>query len=324
MSAGSFARLAAGLLIASLAGCAARGPSLSEFVPHGFPPRIELEQTPFFPQDDYQCGPAALATVLAASGLGVAPSDLVPEVYLPKRRGSLQPELVASARRRGRLPYVLPPSVSAIVAQLASGLPVLVLQKLGAGPWPGWHYAVAVGYDVERGTMLLRSGDRPRLEIDFPAFLATWDRAGSWALVTLEPGTFPAEPDAGRYMEAAAGLESVGQLDPAEQSYRAAAARWPDEALTRLALANIAVARGDIVAAEREYRAAIRLDPRNVAAHNNLAEVLLIRGCPTAARSEVAIASQLGGTGPMAAAIADTRNKAALAVGPDARGCPSP
>ena len=37
--------------------------------PADVPPRIELADTPFFPQDDYQCGPAALATLLGASGI---------------------------------------------------------------------------------------------------------------------------------------------------------------------------------------------------------------------------------------------------------------
>ncbi len=62
-----------------------------------------------FRSSSYQCGPAALATVLAASGVEVTADELVPEVYLPGRRGSLQPELVAATRNRDRVPYVLPP-----------------------------------------------------------------------------------------------------------------------------------------------------------------------------------------------------------------------
>ena len=39
----------------------------------------------------------------------------------------------AAARSRGRLPYLLPPSLEDLLAQLAAGDPVLVLQKTGAG-----------------------------------------------------------------------------------------------------------------------------------------------------------------------------------------------
>ena len=128
------------------------------------------------PATDYQCGPAALATVLVASGAQVSPDDLVAEVYLPGRKGSLQAELIAAARSRGRLPYVLPPSLDDLLAQLAAGHPVLVLQKTGAGPWPGWHYAVVIGYDASRDRLLLRSGtergSRCRRRISAPPGIA--------------------------------------------------------------------------------------------------------------------------------------------------------
>ena len=88
----------------------------------------------------------------------MTPDELVPEIYLPARRGSLQVELIAATRSRGRLPYLLAPSDDALFDELAAGRPVLVLQKLGAGPWPGWHYAVLVGYDRDRRSVLLRSG----------------------------------------------------------------------------------------------------------------------------------------------------------------------
>ena len=42
---------------------------------------VELTQTPFFPQQSHQCGPAALATALGASGVDVTPDDLVPQTY---------------------------------------------------------------------------------------------------------------------------------------------------------------------------------------------------------------------------------------------------
>jgi hypothetical protein len=60
---------------------------------------LELEDTPFYPQKEYQCGPASLATLLVASGVCVDPDILVPLVYLPGRRGSLQLELMSASRR---------------------------------------------------------------------------------------------------------------------------------------------------------------------------------------------------------------------------------
>jgi tetratricopeptide (TPR) repeat protein len=289
----------------------------------GLPVSVELDSTPFFPQQDYQCGPAALATVLVASGVRVSPDDLVAEVYLPGRKGSLQAELIAATRSRGRLPYLLPPSLDDLLAQLAAGHPVLVLQKTGAGPWPGWHYAVVIGYDASRDRLLLRSGTEQRLEMSASHFRATWDRADRWAMTALVPGQLPARADLGRYMESAAGLEAVGRLDDAERADQAAAQRWPDESLPRLALANIALARGDQAAAERELRAALRLDPDDVAARNNLAEVLRLMSCPESARREIATARRLAEGGPLASAVASTQRRIEASSGPDGPGCPA-
>lgn len=311
------------LLAAFLAGCSSPGPVLPVLVEQDLPPSVELNQVPFFPQDEFQCGPAALATVLAASGVAVSPSDLGPEVYVPDRKGSFQVELIAAARNRGRLAYVLPQTVESVLVQVAAGFPVLILQRLGAGPWPGWHYAVVVGYDAREGTFVLRSGARERAEVGLRWFLSTWDRADRWALVTLEPGTLPANPDYPRYIEAAAELEAVGQLDAARRAYQAATVQWPAEALPWLGLANIAVAGGKLDVAEANFTTAIRLDPSGVAAHNNLAELLLRRGCVSAAKAEIALASELAVSGPLAASVADTARQVQAATGPDARGCRS-
>ena len=91
------ALLAAGLLL--LAGCASRAPVLLPITTQqGSEPRVELTDTPFFPQEAYQCGPAALATLLNANGVAVSPEQLVPQVYLPERRGSLQVETPEGVR----------------------------------------------------------------------------------------------------------------------------------------------------------------------------------------------------------------------------------
>jgi hypothetical protein len=316
-------RLVPVLLAAFLAGCGSTGPVLPMLVEQGLPSSVELRGVPFFPQDEFQCGPAALATVLVASGVGVSPADLVPEVYVPHRKGSFQVELIAATRKRARLAYVLPQTVESVLAQLAGGFPVLVLQRLGVGPWPRWHYAVVIGYDARNDTFLLRSGAQERAEVSSRLFLSTWSRAGRWAFVALEPGVLPASPDYPRFLEAAAELEAVGQLDAARRAYQAAAGRWPAEAMPQLGLANIAVAEGEFDVAEGNLRAAIRLDPSDVAAHNNLAELLLRRGCVSAAKTEIGVASELSASGPLAATVAETARQVAAASGTDHQGCPS-
>jgi Flp pilus assembly protein TadD len=93
--------------------------------------------------------------------------------------------------------------------------------------------------------------------------------------------------------------------------------------LPRLALANIALARGERAVAERELRAALTLAPDDVAARNNLAEVLSSMGCPESARREIAIAARRAEGGPLAAAVASTQRRIDASSGPDGPGCPA-
>jgi tetratricopeptide (TPR) repeat protein len=278
----AWAVLALLLALLLLVGCA--GPSRLAQLPAELPERVELTATPFHPQTEHQCGPAALATVLGAAGRNVDPAALATEVYLPGRKGSLQPELAAAARARGLLAYETGPSLSDLLAEVAAGRPALVLQQLGAGPWPYWHYAVVIGYDKALGKVLLRSGTDERQALRASVFEATWDRGGNWGLVLLEPGTMPAQPELARYMSAAAALETAGNPEAAKVAYAAAAGLWPKAPLPRLGLGNLAAAAGDWAAAERWYRAVLADDPAQAAALNNRAEALVRLGCPDAAR----------------------------------------
>jgi tetratricopeptide (TPR) repeat protein len=259
---------------AALGGCAALAP---ERVPLARTP-VELTQTAFHPQQAYQCGPAALATVLEASGVAVAPEALAPAVYLPGRRGSLQVELLAAVRRHQRLAVTLAPTPAAVVAQLQAGRPVLVLQNLASSLVPVWHYAVVVGYRPEQDQFVLRSGrDRRRL-VSRGRFEATWRRADHWAVVVLDPAT-PAtglEPDA--YLQAAADLESTGAHQAALRAFRSAAAAWPERAMPLLGQANNLYHLGRLDQAEAVYRRLVTRHPEQPVAVHNLAMLLVERG----------------------------------------------
>lgn len=291
--------MAPALLLALLLGaCAGRVPVVDETGLEPFDTAIELTQTPFFPQAEYQCGPAALATVLGYSGVPVQPEQLVPRVLLPARRGSLQTELVAAARSHGVVPYRIIPRLAALLSELSAGRPVLVLQNLGLSGLPVWHYAVVVGYQPERRLLLLRSGTERRLEMTLDDFLPTWRRADNWGLVLLRPGELPAVDDMAGLVRAAAGLEAVGQPAAARQTYRSALQRWPTAASVWLGEGNASYALGDLAAAERAYRQVLSLSPADAVAHNNLAQVLAERGCLQAARTTIGAGLALPGIAP--------------------------
>jgi hypothetical protein len=273
---------------ATLAGCASSTPRIAALVAASArPARVELTEVPFFPQVEYQCGPAALATVLSAADRPVTPDQLVPLVYLPGRRGSLQSELVAATRTHDRLPYLLAPALGDAVAQLAGHRPVLVMQNLGSRIRPAWHFAVLVGYDAPADTLVLRSGETERRVMKARRFERTWRRAQHWAMVALTPDALPEDPDLDRYLAGAAGLEAVGRLEAAGSAYERARVEWPDSPWPWLGLGNLSHARGDLGLATEAYRAALARDPGNVAARHNLAETLEARRCYTQSRAEI-------------------------------------
>jgi len=137
------------------------------------PSTVELTETPFYPQTQHQCGPAALATVLQYKGVEASPEKLSSQVYIPGRKGSLQVEMTAAARRHGMFPYQLEPSLTDLLTEIEAGNPVLVLQNLGFEWYPNWHYAVVVGYDIENQEIILRSGTTRRWVTSFEAFERT-------------------------------------------------------------------------------------------------------------------------------------------------------
>lgn len=261
-----------------LAGCASSPPLLGERVASAFAEPVELSEVPFFPQEAYQCGPAALATVLNWSGVAVTPEALTPQVYLPERKGTLAIELMAAARRHGRVPYVLRPELEALLAEVAAGHPVLVLQNLGLDWLPRWHYAVVVGFDLGRGEIVLRSGRLARRFTRLSVFARTWRRGDSWAMVVLPPERLPRTAEELPYLEAVAALERVGRHAEAAQGYSAALTRWPHSLPARLGLGNVRYALGDLAEAEAAFRRLLQDQPDYAPAWNNLAQVLADQG----------------------------------------------
>jgi hypothetical protein len=291
---GRAARAAGALLLWALAGCATPESHRLLDSAGGLPPRAEVAGVPFFPQEEYYCGPAALATVLGWSGLPVTQDEVAAQVYTPGREGTLRTDIAAAARRHGRLAVPVT-RLSDLAAELAAGHPVLVFQNLGLGWFPVWHYAVAVGYDLEAGEIVLRSGLEPRRVTLLPTFERTWARGDRWALVVLPPDQLPAAADELAVLRAASGLEQAGRMRAAAAAYAAIAERWPDSLAAWIGLGNTAYASQDLAAAEDAFRSATERHPEAAAAWNNLAHVLGEQGRRAEAIAAAERALHLGG-----------------------------
>lgn len=285
---------AASLVLAVfLSGCASQIQRPAESVAEAVQPRVIVGNVPFHAQDEYQCGPAALAMMLGAQGVPATPDELKDSVYIPEREGSLQVEMVATARARGMVAYPLRPHIDAIITEVDAGHPVLVLQNLRFNWWPQWHFAVVVGYDLEREQLILNSGTNRFQRESFRLFDNTWRRGDRWARVMLPPDQLPATARPLDYVRAVHELEQTGRHELARTGYQAALSRWPDDLSAGFAAANHELSMGNAVAAVEGFRSLMGFHPDVAAVWHNLGLSLQALECPDAAAAAMACAARL-------------------------------
>lgn len=244
------------LTLAPLTGCAVQADAWLAEPPAGVPTRVELSHTPFFPQTELHCGPAALATALGAIGITATPEALGREIFLPARAGTLQAEMLAGTRRQGALAVRIPGTLASVLRELAAGHVVVVLLNLGLAIAPRWHYAVVIGHDLEARELLMRSGTTERDRIAMRSFEHTWARSGHWAFVAVPPGRWPATAQAEAAVDAAIGFERSASPAQALKVYESGLARWPASLPLAIGLGTAAHATGDSSRAKEVFRQA--------------------------------------------------------------------
>jgi tetratricopeptide (TPR) repeat protein len=270
------ARFLVGVFLLCLVACAS--PPQTSLVlgspPASLPRHAELTEVPYFAQDAFQCGPASLAMSLNAAGIAATPETLKPELYLPDRHGSLQVEMLAATRRHGATAYQLAPELNDVLREIAAGTPVVVLQNLAFAWYPVWHYAVAIGYDLDSAEIILRSGPEQRQILPMRTFEYTWARSGYWAMVALPPGKIPETAEENSFIAAVSALEKISDPERVQHTYLAALNRWPGNLSAQIGVGNTAYRLHDLTRAETAFRQAAHDHPDSVAALNNLAQTL--------------------------------------------------
>ncbi|MCP4004461.1 MAG: PA2778 family cysteine peptidase [bacterium] len=264
------------LVCCSVLACATPGTDRLLQEPGGFPEQLELK-VPFVAQRTDECGPAALAMLLAWSGTPVDLDALVAEVMVPARSGSLRSGLIAGARRRARLAYTVR-GMDELLRELVAGHPVLVLQNNGLSWFQVWHYAVVIGYDLTEAKLILHSGRNESRRIPLRTFERTWRRSDSWGLLVLPPDLLPVTAHLDRLLDAVLGLERAQHFAEAERAYEAVLTYWPQSGVAWFGLGNARYAKTDLIGAEQAFRAAVGVEPDLEAAWNNFAQVLAEMG----------------------------------------------
>ncbi|MBF0370330.1 MAG: PA2778 family cysteine peptidase [Magnetococcales bacterium] len=237
------------------------------------PRRVMLESVPFIPQEKNWCGPAALAMALQWSGVPATQEAIAKMVYTPGLEGALRHDMVTGARRHARL--VTPvQTLQEITRELAAGHPVLVFQNLSFNALPFWHYAVAIGYDLDQGELMFHSGTTEVLTTHMGLFERTWKRGDYWGQVVLPPGRLPASATSMQVIESARALERAGWAEESITIYRLVVTRWPEQYLGWMALGNAHMAQEVWTEATTAFHKAVKIAPEKPAGWNNLAFAL--------------------------------------------------
>jgi hypothetical protein len=278
--------------VLALTACASPGPgpgpgtSVAPLLPAGSG-SVELTDTPFYPEKAHDSGPAALAMMLAASGVTATPAELPALVSTPSPHDALQNEMQELPPRYERLSYVLAPDLSAILVEVAAHRPVLVRQNSRRSTAAESQFAVVIGYDTPTDTLLLRGGTTARRSVRAHDFLLSWSNADRWAMVVLRPGELPAAVSRAGYLQAAFEFQHNARPEDSLLAFDAALRRWPDEPRAWMGRAIARLQAGDRPAAVRDYQTSLRIDGSNASARNGLAMILLDLGCIHEAQNQI-------------------------------------
>jgi ABC-type bacteriocin/lantibiotic exporter with double-glycine peptidase domain len=138
---------------------------------------------PFFRQTGDDCGPAALAGILAFYGKPVDLKTITASIYLPKLRGTLPMDLERYAKDAGLKTASSDGTIDALRSAVRSNTPAICLLDLGFGPYRQPHYVTIIGFDDENGLFIMHDGATPDRTMSYEAFEKKWVRAGRWMIV---------------------------------------------------------------------------------------------------------------------------------------------
>lgn len=142
-----------------------------------------LRDVPFYPGEDYQCGPSVLASVLNNLGYNIVPEDISREIYLRNVKGTLNIDMVSFARRFEDITVTeFYGNLTLLRENLSIGYPLIVFVDLGIWSIRKGHYMLVVGYDDSIGGVIVYSGAEKDKVIGYKKFMRMWERGGYWTL----------------------------------------------------------------------------------------------------------------------------------------------
>jgi predicted double-glycine peptidase len=141
---------------------------------------VAIGDVPFFPQEDYQCGPASLAGVVHFWGCTADVREIAGEIFSKSARGTLTMDMSLYAERKGFTALQYPGDLDDLKSKIRTGYPLIVLVDYGFLAYHKEHFMVVIGYDADG--LIVNSGKSEKLYVSNEDFLKTWRRTNNWTL----------------------------------------------------------------------------------------------------------------------------------------------
>ncbi len=146
---------------------------------------VYIKGVPFYPQEDFYCGPAALSSILNFYGLMTNQEEIAKEVYTPKLKGSLTVDILNYAKRKGFYATFYKGSLEDLKQRIKARRPLILFLNLGSDFFPVRHYLVVVGIDDSEETITTYSGREKNKVYSFKALTKAWKKTGYGTLQVL-------------------------------------------------------------------------------------------------------------------------------------------
>ncbi len=151
------------------------------------PDAVIVRSVPFFSQEAYQCGPAALATVMDywyqknRKADWITPEQIASEIYSPSARGVLGIDLQMFARRHGFEALQYTGSIADLKEKVDMGEPPIILVDYGFSVYEVNHFMVVTVHT--KGGVVVNSGKKEKQAISEGELARTWKKTEYWTLV---------------------------------------------------------------------------------------------------------------------------------------------
>jgi tetratricopeptide (TPR) repeat protein len=224
-----------------------------------------------YPQETYYCGPSALAVLLSNSNIQFNYDEMANNTFTPKLKGTLQPQMKATLRKYGLIPYEIDKNIKSVLSELSNDTPVLILFNLGLNMIPVWHYSVATGFDMKERKIFLSAPKGDETWMGFEEFETFFERGGKWAIVGLKPPLIPSSASEREIIGAILDMYDIGAKDVARHASMGYVSKNPTSYLGVVTLANMYFLDEEFKSASFTYKEALDIKPKDPIILNNLA-----------------------------------------------------